>query len=799
MIANNTDFAGLKRRLADRVLAVCQHLFPQGKRVGDEFEVGSIAGEPGSSLKINLNGKAGLWRDFAGDDGGDLIDLWHRRSGREKLVETIAEIMEWLGDRPVGRESAPRENKPARSTKPEASRLYRNSRQLSPDGAVYRYLTEERKLSPVILLLYGVREGDVVKNIGTDETPEWKRYPGYILPAKSADGTKIEYVKGIALERTSKGKKIQQTNQPVHWRLWGKHAVDRSGILVIAEGEIEALTWAQEGLNAVSVPNGAKSHGWLKSEIEFLRAFDEIRIAFDSDKEGRNGAKTLLSAMREMGLDRVSLVEPVGHKDANAALQAGDQAALQQAFANPIRLEQAEEEEVMLPADHVPDFSADDLGNANSFLSEYPRTVAFNEEFGLQIFNGKHWTRENAEAEIKGRMTDLLKERHVEARKRESETLARATKPNSRIVSNAVEMLKNRVVTPKGRFDAEANLRFLAVNNGIVDLSTGKLFPHDPLKFHTFACPTDYDPKADYSEWSQWLVNATTPEDAAWLQLAVGMSIIGYRAEEFLVYLLGLSRAGKGTFTETLGATFGKPMTVETAFDTFTTNQQDSNNFHLAPMKDARLVFASENEGGKRLNAALLKRMTGGNDINCCFKHREHFTYRPRFTIWLSANSKPLIDPNDEAAWGRLRLVYFGKSHLGKEDVRLKLRFRSPEFRKQVLNWAVDGAIEWLAMHEKGERLPERNVERKQEARDSQDTVQQFLNDRTGRTNPDESRVGALDLYKAYQGHCEAMGKHFLSNELFAESLEKKGYTKKRTGKGVFYLGIQLVSSATDA
>ena len=48
--------------------------FPLGKQRGQRFVVGSLSGEPGESLSVNLT--TGLWKDFAADDGGhDLIDL----------------------------------------------------------------------------------------------------------------------------------------------------------------------------------------------------------------------------------------------------------------------------------------------------------------------------------------------------------------------------------------------------------------------------------------------------------------------------------------------------------------------------------------------------------------------------------------------------------------------------------------------------------------------------------------------------------------------------------------------------
>src|SRR5688572_11629721 len=69
--------ADLKRALTARVEDVTAYLLPNGKRDRNEWRVGSVDGEEGQSLGVHLAGaKAGVWHDFAADEGGDLIDLW---------------------------------------------------------------------------------------------------------------------------------------------------------------------------------------------------------------------------------------------------------------------------------------------------------------------------------------------------------------------------------------------------------------------------------------------------------------------------------------------------------------------------------------------------------------------------------------------------------------------------------------------------------------------------------------------------------------------------------------------------
>lgn len=79
------DFPALAQQLLASAETLVPAWFPQGKRHGHEWCVGSIAGEPGESFKINL--RTGRWADFADPDvsGGDLISLYARMRGVKQL------------------------------------------------------------------------------------------------------------------------------------------------------------------------------------------------------------------------------------------------------------------------------------------------------------------------------------------------------------------------------------------------------------------------------------------------------------------------------------------------------------------------------------------------------------------------------------------------------------------------------------------------------------------------------------------------------------------------------------------
>jgi hypothetical protein len=68
-------FDQLGRQLLASSLSFLREWLPLGRLKGGEYQVGSLAGEGGDSLSINI--KSGKWSDFAtGERGGDLISLY---------------------------------------------------------------------------------------------------------------------------------------------------------------------------------------------------------------------------------------------------------------------------------------------------------------------------------------------------------------------------------------------------------------------------------------------------------------------------------------------------------------------------------------------------------------------------------------------------------------------------------------------------------------------------------------------------------------------------------------------------
>lgn len=418
-------------------------------------------------------------------------------------------------------------------------------------------------------------------------------------------------------------------------------------------------------------------------------------------------------------------------------------------------------------------FGANDEGNAQSVYLLFGSQFLYCDAYGYLRYNGRFWESDGAEAALDRAIVSTLQQRCVLAIMNNQDAILKASKPNAGNVRACMYLFKSLVATSVEKFDADPES--LNCNNGVVNLRTGAFTAHTPCQRFTYCVHVDYDPSADYVEWLEFLAKVTArPEVVSYLHSAVGYTATGLTQEECLFYIHGPSRSGKGTFVETLLSVLPKPLGVQADFSTFTAKREgDMQNFDLAPLKPARFVAASESSKYDTLNEAKIKTATGGDWIRCAFKHKDHFEYRPQFKIWLVSNHPVKGDVDDDAFWGRVKVIEFPNSFLGKEDKTLKQRMKSQAVLRGVLRWIVEGAMAWFATPG-GLNAPQAVIDATAARRRDLDFIQQWL-DECCKLDP-AAWTANSDLRTSYETWCKTEGIAPKGAEQFARAISKKGF-----------------------
>jgi twinkle protein len=306
-----SDIVDIKRALSASAQAVAEYLLPNGRKEGQEWRAGSTDGEKGKSLGVHLVGqKAGVWCDFSTGETGDFLDLWVA-TRRTTLAEAINEARDWLG---MVRPKAAFQPKKTyvRPPKPKCE---------APSGRVRDYLTEERNIPQAIIGRYKVGEmnGDTI-----------------VFPFLLPDG-ELALVKTRKAENGARPKPTAKECEPV---LFGWQAIDPNAReVVLTEGELDAMSWAAYGRQALSVPfggGGGAKQQWIENEYERMERFEKIYLALDMDPEGEKAAAEIATRLGRHRCYRVKM--PM--KDGNECLMNGAaRAAMDQAIKEAVSLD----------------------------------------------------------------------------------------------------------------------------------------------------------------------------------------------------------------------------------------------------------------------------------------------------------------------------------------------------------------------------------------------------------------------------------------------------------------------------
>jgi len=401
-------------------------------------------------------------------------------------------------------------------------------------------------------------------------------------------------------------------------------------------------------------------------------------------------------------------------------------------------------------------------------------------------WTGKYW-QETAECVIVGDAGDTLNEYYRRLMSNIT-TVADLEKLDLLMLrASNIAALRSMVAYAKGRpgifslaehWDSDGYI--LNVNNGTIDLNTGKLRPHDPEDLCTHFAPVDYDDTAVGPAWEEHIRYAIPdPNTRRQLQRDLGMSLVGGSLDEILPIWYGQGANGKSTTARALQAVLGS-YAGTAAPNLLIQKRFDQHPTELANLKGKRLVFSAEVGHGDRLDEVKVKQLTGGDRINARFMNQDFFEFPCTWTIFLLCNQKPTIIGTDYGIWRRVRLVPWTVTRPPRErEPQDRVVKRLLEEAPAILRWLLDGLADWY--NDPFWVAEEVSAATKEYSRE-QDTVTAFI-DECCEEYP-SGVVTVKELYERYSAWCMEQGEEPLTKHTFERSFKNRGFIKGRLHGG---------------
>jgi len=438
-------------------------------------------------------------------------------------------------------------------------------------------------------------------------------------------------------------------------------------------------------------------------------------------------------------------------------------------------------------------FHNTDIGNAERLVARYGDVIRYipaAKEW--RIWNGKIWETDTtgailrmAKRTARGILEEAAAIEDDDARKA---TIKHAMGSERRERLNAMIALaqaESGISASVSDFDNHPYL--LTARNGIIDLRTGKLIPHDRGYMASRMTDVEYDPSADCPTWEKFLdtIFAADDELIRYVQRASGYNLTGDTSEQCFFQAHGKGRNGKSTFIHVQAEASGD-FYYRLSAETVQARTIGSIPNDIAQVPGRRLIVASELEQGRRMAEALVKDLTGGDDIKARFLFGEYFQFRPQAKLWIVGNHKLQIRGTDDGIWRRVRLIPFEvQIPLAQVDKHLidKLRAEMPG----ILAWMVRGCLDW---QRQGLNEPATVIDATQTYREEMDFLADYLADCCEIAEDAHAPAGLL--YQAFRQWCKERGEKEVTQRVFGTMLRERGFERVRKTAGMVWYGVRL-------
>lgn len=446
-----------------------------------------------------------------------------------------------------------------------------------------------------------------------------------------------------------------------------------------------------------------------------------------------------------------------------------------------------------------------DSGNGERIVALYGNEIRYCVEMQKWlVWDGRRWAIDDRQV-ITQKAKHMARLLHAQAALLMDQSKVKAIEKHARQsesaagIAAALKRAGTEKNIPISALELDQHEYLLNCLNGVVDLRSGKLLPHDREYLITKCCHVNYDPNAECKRFIKFLdwamgqnpeaeMTERTVRMKAFLQRAFGYSLTADVSEKAAFIFWG-ERGNNGkttlltTFKEML-AEYSCQISIDTLM---TTKSQDAAvRADLADLRGARFVTTSEVEREHKLSEGKLKYITAGmGQIKSCRKYENPIEFNATHKLFMDANHRPTVRGTDDAIWSRLKCVSFDV-RIEKDDPEFdaKLQEKLTAEWPGILAWAVRGCVVWL---KEGLGEPPEISQANINWREHDDPLKDFLEDcceinMETKCQPDGLYVRASELSAAYEWWCKrSREKWGVGREQFGERLRSKGFEANRS------------------
>lgn len=226
--------------------------------------------------------------------------------------------------------------------------------------------------------------------------------------------------------------------------------------------------------------------------------------------------------------------------------------------------------------------------------------------------------------------------------------------------------------------------QMLNCKNGMLDLRTLVLHPHDPKYLSARQIPVDWNPDVAAPHYEAWLADRVGPFQTELVEEVISQFLDPSLTPARALFLFGPSRSGKSTMLRLAEKLAGGDAYVSA----LTLQDLSENQFAAAELYGASLNICPDLPKDHVNDLSVFKRVTGDDKITANRKYGKLFSFRANSLFLFSANTIPTISVSEgDAYFARTMPAAFPKSYKNREDPSIEKRLLT-ELPGILARWA---------------------------------------------------------------------------------------------------------------
>lgn len=358
----------------------------------------------------------------------------------------------------------------------------------------------------------------------------------------------------------------------------------------------------------------------------------------------------------------------------------------------------------------------------------------------------------------------------------------------SNLLNNITELLTNEKTYQYSMLIGDKNI--INLKNGLYNVTTGKLKPHDSKYISSTQLDVVYNPNPiNHGHWDNFIDTLTMGD----LQLKniiqewYGLILSNYDASEpkKLLLLYGPGDTGKSKLISILEKLLGEENSKSIQV------QKLGDRFALGDIFKSRLLHYGDLPSKMIDDSSLtiLKVLTGGDTLSVERKGIDSFTIKYRGALMYACNELPVITGDlGKHVFDRFMIIPCNNP-IPKEKQNPRILEQLLLDKEYIFNWSMEGLRRLLNNGLKFSYSEQSEASKEMYSLKS-DSVRSFINEFYDITNNPRNRIKLKDLYLRYEVYCAENGKKTVGRDTFKDRMSNIGLVLKPYCGYPSYYGI---------